>query len=161
MKTLFAVLAIVFACGSQSYFAQTKTLTCQQVQEKLGKNKMLQLYWTEKLGESILANGFLRPSKKDSAMVGKKMITASHYVFFKDSTTTMEFRILMYNGSYDLNFDDAASFTLHTRFLVYGPDMEEITTYLPVKKMYLKLTGKDDYEPSEQDMEELCKRLTY
>lgn len=160
LKNLLVFLTIVFAYGSQASFAQTK-MSCQQIQEKLGRNKMLQLYWTEKLGESVIANGFLQPSKKDSAMVGKKMVTASHYVFFKDSMTTMEFRIVMYDRSYDLSFDETTGLTLHTRFLLYGPDMEEMTTYLPIKKMFLKLSKEDDYDPSAQEMEELCTRLTY
>jgi len=161
MKKLFVLLLIMFVLGSQASFAQTKQLSCQAIQQKLGNDKMLRLYWAEKLGESILANGMFHPSKIDSVWLGKKLVTASYYVFFKNSVATMGFKIIVYNEAYDLSFDEEELFKFHARFLAYGENMKELSTYTPIKNIYLKLIGKDAYEPSQQELEEVCKRLSY
>jgi len=159
MKKLFVLFTIMFVLGSQASFSQT--LSCQEAQKKISQDKMQQLYWVEKLGQAILSNEMFYPSKVDSVMLGKKLITASHYIFFKDSEIKTEFTIIIYNEEYTLLIDGKEEFNLHARFLAYGEKMQDYNSYLPIKKTYLRLVEKESYEPSSQELEEICKKISY
>jgi hypothetical protein len=155
MKKIMIIAVVLFSLCNM---AIAQKLTCQILEQELEKDKFLQLYWTQQLGEFILDHPMFRPSEIDSIWLGKKQVTASYYTFFKDSLTLMEFKIVVYNEAYELCFEDQ-KFTINTRFLACRSKTLELDSYLPVKKIYLRLTDKADYEPAQQELEKLCEKI--
>ena len=162
MKYVCLLLVIMFVLVGQASFTQTKKTSYPVAETKLGKDKILQFYWTSKLGALLL----IQPSppiqgltiKVDSVLFGTMRIKTIYYDFGN-------FALVVYDKEYEVSLSSNFNgkdheYSLQTRFISHKDWDTQLADFRPIKEMYIKLSGAQDFDPSQQELDEICTRLS-
>ena len=157
MKHTLLLASVLLILGNTISFAQTTASSCQSMQEKIGKDKLLQLYWTEKLGEYLLVHPEKAPSHKDSVLLGRMQIKSTYYTI---STSLGDFTFIIYDKEFEISFSDSYDIMMKTRFSSMKNWNIELNDSRLVKQSYFMFSKETEFDPSQQELDALCQKFT-